>query len=312
MCVVRMCAKTGEKRDRAPNPFVSTPMRVSNKDSRTFRHIFSSIAQHFPRLKQELEIAEMDITPVVFIRKSLMSAAILTIILEVILVWLFISQSVDLLNTAIVFLITTPLIFLLSFNTSLFAPRVKIIKRGREIDKEIVFAGRHLLIELRSGVTLFDAMLGVSKEYGDVSKEFNKIVEKVTLGVPISVALHEIAENSPSVYFKRVLLQVANSISSGSDVGDSLEVVLDQVAKEQIIQLKAYGQKLNPLVMFYMLFGVIIPSLGVAFMIIVFSVIGAGFESMGLTLMAATLVGVLTMQYLFLSIAENSRPNFDL
>ncbi|MFH0927347.1 MAG: type II secretion system F family protein [Candidatus Micrarchaeota archaeon] len=155
-------------------------------------------------------------------------------------------------------------------------------------------------------------MLGVSKEYGEVSKEFNKIVEKVTLGVPVSVALHEVAENSPSLYFKRVLLQIANSITSGSDVGDSLEAVLDQVAKEQIIQLKAYGQKLNPLVMFYMLFGVIIPSLGVAFMIIVFSVIGAGFESMGVTVLAAILAGVIVMQYLFLTVAENSRPNFDL
>ena len=307
-----MCANKSPKKDSAPNPYISTPMRAPDKPQRAFRHIFSIISKRFPNLKKDLEMAEINSTPSEFIRKGLISAIILAVFLEIIIVWVFISQSVDILTTLAVFLVTLPLIFLLGFNTSLFQPRVKIVRRGREIDKEIVFAGRHLLIELRSGVTLFDAMLGVSEEYGDVSKEFNKIVEKITLGVPVSVALHEVAQNSPSVYFKRVLMQIANSITSGSDVADSLESVLEQVAKEQIIALKAYGQKLNPLVMFYMLFGVIIPSLGVAFMIIVFSVIGAGFESMGMTLMAATLLGVLTMQYLFLSVAENSRPNFDL
>ena len=305
-----MCAKKDS--DIAPNPYVSSPIRKRPGAPRAFRHIFSSVAKRFPNLKKELEVAEIDSTPVDYVRNGLISSVVISVLLEATILWIFISQSVEIMATLGIFLVTLPLIFLLSFNAALYQPRVKIIRRGREIDKEIVFAGRHLLIELRSGVTLFDAMLGVSKEYGVVSKEFNKIVEKVTLGVPMSIALHEVADTSPSVYFKRVLLQIANSITSGSDVGDSLEAVLDQVAKEQIIQLKAYGQKLNPLVMFYMLFGVIIPSLGVAFMIIVFSVIGAGFESMGLTLMAATLIGVLTMQYLFLSVAENSRPNFDL
>jgi pilus assembly protein TadC len=154
--------------------------------------------------------------------------------------------------------------------------------------------------------------VGVTRDYGEISKEFNKIVEKITLGVPSTVALHEVADQSPSTYLRRVLLQIANSVTSGSDVADSLESVLDQVSKEQIIMLKEYGQKLNPLVMFYMLFGVIIPSLGVAFMIIVFSVIGAGFESMGLALMIGVLGAVIVLQFLFLTVAENSRPSFDL
>ncbi|MFH1306801.1 MAG: type II secretion system F family protein [Candidatus Micrarchaeota archaeon] len=310
-----MCAKKiFRKKDKAPAPYISTPVRKASSGGHRviLKHFFTSLASRFPRLQKEIEMAEMDTTPVEFVQKSFFTSFFLTIILELIVIWAAISQKTGALMLAAVILLTIPLFFLLVFNTALYHPRVRIIRRGRKIDQEIVFCGRHLLIELRSGVTLFDAMVGVTKEYGEVSKEFNKIVEKITLGVPASAAMHEVADKSPSTYFKRVVLQIANSITSGSDVADSLESVLSQVSKEQIIKLKAYGQKLNPLVMFYMLFGVIIPSLGVAFMIIVFSVIGAGFESMGIALMAATLSAVLIIQTLFLSVAENSRPCFDL
>jgi len=307
-----MRKKTQKQKDEAPAPYVSTPLRHSFSDSSPFANLFKSIASRLPSLQRNLDMAEMDAHAPEFVKKSLISALFFTIVLEAIILWAAISAGTSALLLIGAALLTTVVIFLTMFNMGINQPKLKIIRRGKEIDKEIVFCGRHLLIELRSGVTLFDAMLGVSEDYGEVSKEFNKIVEKITLGVPSSVALHDVASQSPSSYFKRVVLQIANSIASGSDIGDSLEAVLNQVAKEQIIQLKEYGQKLNPLVMFYMLFGIIIPSIGVAFMIIVFSVVGAGFEAIGTTLIAGVFALVAIMQFLFLTVAENARPNFDL
>ncbi|MFH0927346.1 MAG: hypothetical protein V1822_02090 [Candidatus Micrarchaeota archaeon] len=124
-----MCAKKQDK-DRAPNPFVSTPMRAAPLREHKFRHIFSSVASRFPNLKKELEIAEMDTTPIEFVRKSLISSAVLTAFLEAVILWLFLSQAVSLLTTAAVFLITLPLIFILSFNAALYSPHIKIMRRG--------------------------------------------------------------------------------------------------------------------------------------------------------------------------------------
>lgn len=310
-----MCAKkTVAPKASAPAPFVSSPLREDASDAKnsSLKNFFASIAAKSPSLKKDMEIAGMEIAPEDFVQKSFISSLLLTALLEILLIIVLISQSVQALFFAASIILSIPLFFLVIFNTAMFRPKVLIKKRGRDIDQEIVFCGRHLLIELRSGVTLFDAMVGVTREYGEISREFNKIVEKITLGVPATVALHEVADKSPSSYMRRVLLQIANSVTSGSDVADSLEAVLDQVAKEQIIRLKEYGQTLNPLVMFFMLFGVIIPSLGVAFMIIVFSVIGAGFESMGLALMAGVLGFVILLQFFFLTVAENTRPSFDL
>ena len=159
---------------------------------------------------------------------------------------------------------------------------------------------------------LFDAMMGITRDYGEVSREFNKVVEKVTLGVPMAAAMHDVAEHCPSSYGRRVILQMANSLTSGSDVADSLESVLDQVSQEQIIQLKAYGQKLNPLVMFYMIFGVIMPSLGVSFLIILLSFVGTGLSAYGSGILMAIFAMVAIVQFMFLSVVENSRPSFDL
>ena len=189
-------------------------------------------------------------------------------------------------------------------------PDAYLKKRQRELDRDIVFAGRHLVIALRSGMPLFDSIVGVSSGHGEVSKEFNSIVERVTIGTPLSQAIREVAQNNPSKSFVRLTMQINNALSSGADVASSMDAVLDQISKEQMIDLKEYGQKLTPMVMFFMIFGIIMPSLGVAFAIILFSLISGG--KVGITSSVLVLVFALiaVVQFLFLAMVENSRPNY--
>jgi flagellar protein FlaJ len=300
--------------DRAMHPMVSTPLRSTTPLAAAtgLQNLFAGIATSLPELKRDLAIAEMPFTPAQFVQIAFTQALMISIALTLVTLMAVQTLNFDLPLMVASVILSFLLLFLIAMQFTLYAPRVRIRARGRAIDQELVFAGRHLLIELRSGVALFDAMLGVSRDYGEVSKEFNRIVEKITLGVPVAVAMHEVADHAPSAYFRRVVLQMANAMASGSDVADSLDVVLGQISQEQIIQLKAYGQKLNPLVMFYMLFGVIIPSLGVAFLIILLSFIGSGLSAYGVSLLAGILGLVTIIQFLFLSIVENSRPSFDL
>lgn len=265
-------------------------------------------AQFFPHLKKDIRQADMDTTPAQFIGKSLLSALALSLALLLILGVFFRFYSINLLWLVP----AAPILYLIMFFYAMMLPRVKAMQRGKKIDQELVFAGRHLLIEIKAGIPLFDAMVGISRDYGEVSKEFNRIVEKVTLGVPASLAMREVADNNPSSSFSRVILQIVNSISSGSDVADSLESVLDQISKEQVVQLKEYGQKLNPLVMFFMIFGIILPSLGVAFLIILLSFVGGGVAISGPVVLLVILGLILVLQFIFLSMVESSRPRFDI
>jgi flagellar protein FlaJ len=215
------------------------------------------------------------------------------------------------LNIPLLYLIPLVVVYpFMTFFYFMFYPDAAIIKRQREIDYEVLFAGRHLLIALRSGMPLFDSMVGLTKGYGEVSREFNKIVEKITLGMPMTQAIREIVQNNPSKYFVRVAVQVANSLSSGADVGGSLEAVLDQISKEQLIQLREYGQKLTPAVMFFMVFGVIIPSIGVVLATVLFSVIGG--DELGLKPYHLGIIFflILIIQLLFLGVIETARPKY--
>jgi flagellar protein FlaJ len=294
----------------SPQPFIAQPMRDAEgpRDPEEFRGFLNSIASRFPNVKRALVQSEMRFTPAGFVQACLANAAFIAALLCTITWAVMRSDELSPLFALALF----PLYYAASFVYCMYYPVVRAKMRARDMDQELVFAGRHVLIELKSGIPIFDAMLGVTRDYGEVSVEFSKIVEKVTLGMPMGAALHEVAENNPSQFFRRVILQMANSLASGSDVADSLESSLDQISREQVIAIKAYGQKLNPLVMFYMIFGIIMPSLGVAFMIILSSFLGGTGLSFGSSALAGILVAVGLIQFVFLTTVESARPKFDI
>jgi len=303
-------AQGGRQKSKAPQPFVASPVRENEgpRDPVRFRTLMVSISSRFPSLKKQLLQSGMNYTPAGFVQASMVSAFFLSA-LVIVIAWLFLKENS---YAPAALAVGAPFVYLLSFLYLMCLPRVKATLRAKRMEQELVFAGRHMLIELKAGVPLFDAMLGISRDYGEISVEFNKVVEKVTLGVPMGVALHEVADSNPSQYFTRVILQIANSLASGSDVSVALETSLDQISREQVIALKVYGQKLNPLVMFFMIFGIIMPSLGVAFIIILTSFLGSSSITFGSSALFGIMVVVALIQFVFLTMVESSRPKFDI
>jgi len=302
-------AVSGKQKSRAPQPLVSQPMRDMEgpQDPSRFRNFLRTAASYFPELKKDLVRADMHYTPAGFVESAMLTAAAITAVL-LLISWLLI-RTHEL--ALLIIILLAPVCLFASFIYAMYFPKAKSRMRAKKMEQELVFAGRHMLIELKGGVPLFDAMLGISRDYGEVSVEFNKVVEKVTLGVSLGVALHEVADSNPSQYFKRVVLQMANSLASGSDVAAALESALDQISREQAIELKAYGQKLNPVVMFFMIFGIILPSLGIAFLIILVSFMGST-VSFGSSALFGVLLAIGLVQFIFLSMVESSRPKFDI
>jgi len=262
------------------------------------------ISNSFPNMRRRLREAGMPDDAVAFIRKSLVHAFLLTLLLAALSFLILDIYG----GNKLVIVPLAPLLFGLAFAYVMQFPASKAIKRARETDRELVFSCRQMLIELKAGVPLFDAMLSISRDYGEVSKEFAKIIDRVNAGVPTDLAMSEVADNNPSQSFRRVILQLINSIRSGSDVATALDSVLDQVSREQVTDLKAYGQKLNPLAMFYMIFGIIMPSLGMALAIIMLSFLGVRIDN---TLLYASLGIVVFMQYIFVTLVESSKPTYE-
>ena len=292
-------------------------MEKTNKGKK--RGPFASIAEmllpYFPDLKKKLRLADMDDDHVEFLEKIVASTIYLSVAL-IFLTYLFLlgpiteSLKSDIIMFVLMIIVPIAVIPVVILLYLMLYPEAARIRRQREMDYEIVFAGRHVVIALKSGMPLFDTFVGASKGYGAVSREFARIVDKVVLGVPVSQAIREVVQYNPSKYFTRILMQIANALSSGADVGDSLESVLNQISKEQMIALKEYSQKLTPIVMFYMVFGIIVPSLGIVLATVVFSTISGGSFGISSAHLVITFLLISLIQFLFLGFIESSRPKY--
>jgi hypothetical protein len=95
---------------------------------------------------------------------------------------------------------------------------------------------------------------------------------------------------------------------AGSDMAMVIKDGVDNLAKEQAIQIQAYGSKLNPLIMFYMLLTVIIPALGITFFTIIASMLGLSGNLVKLIFIGIFFF-VMIMQILFLGMIRTRRPS---
>jgi pilus assembly protein TadC len=151
-------------------------------------------------------------------------------------------------------------------------------------------------------------MATVSSGYGSASKEFKSVIDRVQLGMPMEQAMDEVTAKSKSPTFRRLMLQSSTSIKVGADVINAIQEVVNDVSQERVIELRRYGQKLNAIAMFYMLFGVIFPSMGLAVASIMSTFISF-FPIDGTTLIMAA-VGIVGLQFVFLKMVTSSRPSF--
>lgn len=266
-----------------------------------FISIAKAYAKKFPHLKTKLKIAHMKDTPEQFIGKAFKSAMTLSLFLSVVLFFFLSSFKKPLYHLFYLF----PCLLLFFFWFMTHTVDVYIRKRQKEIEREVLFAGRFILVKIESGEPFFNALIDASRAKGVAGKFFKEIVDDVMLGTTIEKALDNAIEYSPSDNFRRILMQVDNSLKTGIDVADTLRAILKQISDEQIISIKEYGKKLNSLAMFYMLIGVVVPALGVTMFIVISSFLSISLEFRYLLFVNFMLM---FLQLIFISLFKSIRP----
>ena len=264
------------------------------------------IVRTLPGINIKLKQAGMFDTPEEFIKKTILSAFYLTTGITALVVTVL--TQLEILSSIIYFAFPVFMFFIMFFYM-LKVPDVKILRKGKEISREIVFAGRFMMIELESGVSLYDAMANVSKNYKVIGEYFKEIIDKVSMGTTMEDAINETIETTPSPNLTKVLWQILNPLRTGADISNSLSNILDQIVREQIIEVTEYGRKLNPLAMFYMMVAIIVPSLGITMLIVLTTFISIKVDLAAL-LAIALFLGFI--QYMFFSIIKSSRPAVEI
>ncbi|MAG91771.1 hypothetical protein CMO83_03785 [Candidatus Woesearchaeota archaeon] len=263
------------------------------------------ISLFFPMLKRDLRIAHLPVTPLEFINKNIKTTALYAFLFTIL--FFFVLQKAEL-----SFFLLIPIFMIMSiliFEFSIVSIKSKIRQREREINKEVLFVGRYLLVKLYSGRPLLNALIEISSSKGITAKYIKEIVDDIGTGSTIEDALRNAMNFSPSDKLRKVLFHINNALQLGIDVTKPLESVLEEITKEEEIEIKKYGKKLNTLVIFYMLAAVILPSLGVAIFIVISSFVSFPISLQGLIVFVFFIV---VLEFIFMTVFKSVRPMVNL
>jgi len=203
----------------------------------------------------------------------------------------------------------TAFFFYMFFNAMMASPKSKIKKIEKEIDSEILFAGRFILVKIHSGRPLLNALVEATKSYGVSSKYFRKIVSEIETGTSIEQAIENEMNNTPSARFQKILFQINNSLKLGIDVTGPLDMILEEISNEQKIEIMRYGKKLNSVVMFYMLAAIVVPSLGITMLVVVLGLVSIPIDA---TVFIAGIGFLVFTQLAFMSVFKSIRPTVNI
>lgn len=286
-------------------PFSPLPTKMLVQFCGRFRGAGARIANAFPYLKLELKQAEIGIDEAEY-------GAIVLVLSAFYFIWgtalvLFFGMTMFPENALIAAPTLGGIFALLILMQLTMFPKIKVKKKVRDVERNLIFALRTLLIEIKSGVTLFNAINVVAEgHYGAVSREFSKAIEKINTGTNEEDALEEIAAQNPSLFFRRAMWQLLNGLKTGGDISNAIAAMVDTLAKEQANQVRRYGSSLRLLSVVYMMIGVIIPALGLTFLIILGS-----FPKIAISefMFWALLLGIIVGQFMYLGMLKSGRPN---
>jgi len=259
------------------------------------------VAALFPSLKSELRKANMHYSAVAYVAKNLKVAGIYGLLFTVL--FFFVLQKAGL--PYILLLPIFVMLYFLLFYYSLIVVRSNIKKRERDIDKEVLFVGRYLLVKLYAGRPLLNALIETANSRGVTSVYIKEIVNDVDTGNTIEAALSSAMSYSPSDKLRKILFHINNALQLGIDVTKPLESVLQEITKEEELDIKKYGKKLNTLVIFYMLAAIIVPSLGVAMFIVISSFINFPVD---LKVLLVMIFFIVVLQFIFITLFKSIRP----
>lgn len=288
-------------------PFSFLPMVLLRKISLKFRWLAEPLGKMFPFLDLNLKQSGLE-----FEKEKYLSLCLVSVIFAFLLLFLSFISLFFFLEADNPFLISGGIAVIFSFFVFIYQinyPKLLSNRRIRLLERNLMAALQDFLVQINAGIPLFDILVNLARsDYGEVSKEIKIVVDEINAGTPQIKALEESALKNPSIFYRRAIWQIINGLNAGSDLTIVIQEAINSLAEEQLLQIQVYGGKLNPLAMFYMLVAVIIPALGITFIIILSSFLSFS-ESLIKAIFFSIFVLTTFFQIMFLGIIRTRRPN---
>jgi flagellar protein FlaJ len=253
---------------------------------RAFRGIGTRVSYILPGLEYDLETIGSDVDKGEYVALSLANAFVWAVFIFLLIFFLSyakgnitpsqLGSALSSLGGLREFLINIRwtilsgiIVFLLFSAFFSYYPRVLVRKIVEDVDKDLVYALKDLLLQISSGVPLFEAMVNISRSgYGTISKEFRRTVQDINAGEMQETALEKMALRTESEFLRRTIRQMLTAFRSGASLQASLKSVIKNLQQYQYSQVKSYTYELNLWVLLFIIMSVAVPSLGITLLVI--------------------------------------------
>jgi len=292
---------------RVPLMFV-TP-KLAQKRIKWFRGIARKINKFFPTLSRDLEKAYITQRIDAYTTACVFSSVLLSIWTAIIVGFASYMKGDEIERTIMLVLLVFLGIGFLSFIIFIKYPQVISKKIAADTDRHLMFALKDLLLHTSTGTSLYDAIISVSNAgYGEVSRELHIVGQEIHSGMAEDKALEGWAERTSSVYLKKIIWQMLNSLRSGGNISEALHSIVDDLTQTQRVSIITYANELNLWSLIYMLFAVAAPTIGITMMIILSSFADVGINSTTLILFTGLTVFV---QIVIIGLIKSRRPGVE-
>lgn len=245
------------------------PLEAGVRLTRRLRGFSRMLANAYPQLKIDLMEAYPEIEAEEYVGAALASSVFTGLFMATMISALLYAFRSELTRTLLYSAAAGIVVALVFFAILLIYPGILAGKKAEDIDRDLVFALKEMLLEVSSGSSMYSALVEVSKSgYGNVSVEFEKVVKKVNVGVPVEDALGELALKTKSEHLRNSIWQIVNAIKSGSSTEGVLRELVKDMTSDRRVKIRSYAQELNVMVLAYMLFAVVIPTIATTVVII--------------------------------------------
>jgi type II secretory pathway component PulF len=255
------------------------------------------------KLEDTLKRAGLNYTSVSFLRLCLIGSMIVAVSFTGFAVLLRIKRSFPVTYLLVIFLIT----FFIIFQLLKSIPSFSLQNKKAFLEADLLYSARHLLLKLESGSSLVNSIESVSVLKTNSSIFFKELMYDISLGLPVEDAIKKSSEISPSPAYSKILEEISTSLKTGADLNKTLRSTIDDVTRKHLIQIQEYGKKLNPMSMFYMIFGTILPSLGTAMLVVISSFL-PGMIIIDKRILLGAAVVVLLAQVFFVLAFKSLKP----
>lgn len=140
--------------------------------------------------------------------------------------------------------------------TSRFIEKIQ----GHTTERELLFALRAMEVLLSSGIGLESSIQHVAEgNYGEISVEFNRILDEINSGQYIVTALRGAVSRTKSKGLKKALMTMVIAAEGDISLVETFGKIAEKETKERKVALDGYIDKLSTTTEMFMVVGILVP-----------------------------------------------------